>query len=74
MIDDKAYPLTTEEVQVICYAIGSYESNAWNSGNPNSGVYETDVAKTLDSMNCGYPACKQGGVCIVERKVRTLPV
>ena len=50
----------------ICFAIGSYESNAWKSGNPNSGVYITDTAKTLDALTCGYPACRQGGVVIVE--------
>ena len=53
-------------VRCVAYCIGSYESNAWKSGNPHSGVYEADIAKTLDNMNCGYPACNQGGVCIVE--------
>lgn len=43
------------------YNIGSYHSNAWKSDNPNSGVYETEVSKTLDALNCGYPACNQGG-------------
>lgn len=43
------------------YNIGSYHSNAWKSDNPHSGVYETEVSKTLDALNCGYPACNQGG-------------
>lgn len=51
---------------VAAYCIGSYESNAWKSGNPYSGVYETEIAKTLDALNCGYPACNQGGTAIVE--------
>ena len=42
------------------YGIGSYHSNAWKSGNPHSGVYEANVAKTLD-LNGGNPACNQGG-------------
>lgn len=60
------YTLNTTEVHAVCYAIGSYTSNAWKSGNPNSGIYETDVAKSLDAMNCGYPACNQGGTVIIE--------
>ena len=47
------------------YNIGSYHSNAWKSDNPNSGVYETEVSKTLDALNCGYPACNQGGTAVV---------
>lgn len=48
------------------YGIGSYHSNAWKSDNPHSGIYEADTAKTLDALNCGYPACNQGGMAIVE--------
>ena len=47
------------------YNIGSYHSNAWKSDNPNSGVYENEVSKTLDALNCGYPACNQGGTAVV---------
>ncbi len=47
------------------FNIGSYHSNAWKSDNPHSGVYETEVSKTLDALNCGYPACNQGGTAIV---------
>ena len=47
------------------YNIGSYHSNAWKSDNPHSGVYETEVSKTLDALNCGYPACNQGGTAVV---------
>lgn len=50
----------------VCYGIGSYDSNAWKSNNPHSGVYEADTARTLDSINCGYPACNQGGTAVVE--------
>ena len=46
------------------YGISSYESNAMKSKNPNSGVYETDTARTLDN-NGGNPACNQGGVAVV---------
>lgn len=47
------------------YNIGSYHSKTWKSDNPHSGVYETEVSKTLDALNCGYPACNQGGTAVV---------
>lgn len=47
------------------FNIGPYHSNAWKSDNPHSGVYETEVSKTLDALNCGYPACNQGGTAVV---------
>ena len=50
----------------VAYGIGSYHSNAWKSDNPYSGVYEADTAKTLDALNCGYPACNQGGMAVVQ--------
>ena len=67
---ERYQPSTIKEYLVpneyVAYCIGSYYSNAWLSDNPNSGVYEADKAKTLDNMNCGYPACNQGGVAVVE--------
>lgn len=48
------------------YNIGAYDSNAWKSKNPDSGVYEAEQSKSLDAMNCGYPACNQGGTAIVQ--------
>ena len=50
----------------LVYNIGSYHSNAWKSPNPNSGVYEAEVSKTLDALNCGAPTCNQGETCVVE--------
>ncbi len=54
------------DVGIKCFGIGSYHSNAWKSDNPNSGVYEAETAKTLDALNCGYPACNQGGMAVVQ--------
>ena len=69
---DKSATLSTLQDQTlfqpVVYGIGSYHSNAWKSENPNSGVYEADIAKTLDSLNCGYPACNQGGMAVVDSK------
>ena len=60
------YTLNSTEVHCVAYGIGSYYSNAWKSSNPHSGVYEAEVTKTLDHLNCGYPACNQGGTVVVE--------
>lgn len=65
-VSEVMYTLNGTEVHAVAYCIGSYHSNAWKSSNPHSGIYESNVAKTLDNMNCGYPACNQGGVAIVE--------
>ena len=54
--------------QVVCYGIGSYGSNAWKSGNPHSGVYEAETARSLDRMQCGNPSCHQGGIAICEQR------
>jgi len=52
----------------ICYGIGSYDSNSWKSSNPHSGVYLAETSRTLDAIQCGNPACNQGGVAVVECK------
>lgn len=49
----------------VCYNIGAYESNAMKSANPHSGIYETEITRTLD-LNGGNPACNQGGTVICE--------
>ena len=59
-------PIVAKGPSAVCYGIGSYDSNAWKSKNPDSGVYEADTARTLDSINCGYPACNQGGTAVVQ--------
>ena len=58
--------LNTIDRHAVAYGIGSYNSNAWKSDNPYSGVYEADTAKTLDALNCGYPACNQGGTTVLQ--------
>ena len=50
----------------VAYGISPYHSNSMKSDNPHSGIYVADTARTLDAMNCGYPACNQGGIAIVE--------
>ena len=60
------YTLNSTEVHCVCYRIGSYYSNSMKSSNPHSGIYKTETSNTLDNMNCGYPACNQGGVAVVE--------
>ena len=50
----------------VCYGISPYHSNCMKSDNPNSGYYEADTARSLDAQNCGYPACNQGGMAVVQ--------
>ena len=59
-------PLVARGPSAVCYGISSYDSNAMKSKNPNSGVYEADTARTLDAINCGNPACNQGGTAVVQ--------
>jgi hypothetical protein len=47
------------------YAFDSLSSNSMKSANPDSGVNEVDVAKTLDTWRPD-PSLNQGGVAIVE--------
>ena len=70
-VDDKgiAQSLVAKGPGAVCYGIGAYHSNAWKSDNPHSGVYEADTAKTLDALNCGYPACNQGGMAVVQQDI-----
>ena len=48
-----------------CYGIGSQASNAMNSQNPYSGIYEADTSRTLDCRG-GNPTCNQGGIIVVD--------
>lgn len=48
-----------------CYGIGSQASNAMNSSNPNSGIYEADTSRTLDCHG-GNPTCNQGGIVVID--------
>ena len=59
--EEVAPTLKSGGVHAVCYRICSDSSNCMKSGNPHSGIYEADVSATLDAMNCGYPACNQGG-------------
>ena len=63
---DVSFTLNTIDRHAVAYGLGSYHSNAWKSDNTYSGVYEADTAKTLDALNCGYPACNQGGMAVVQ--------
>lgn len=49
----------------IVYGISAHNSNAMLSPNPNCGIYEAAVARTLD-QNGGSPACNQGGMAVVS--------
>lgn len=50
------------------YGICSLASNCMKSDNPDSGFYEADIAKTLDTSGSN-PTCNQGGNVVVEQPV-----
>lgn len=53
-------PCVDRGQNVVCYGLCSYASNSMKSSNPNSGIYEAETARTLDTSG-GNPACNQGG-------------
>ena len=61
--DDRRVPRS--DVIRMVFGVCSYDSNAMKSKNPHSGFYIAETTRTLDN-NGGNPACKQGGVLIVE--------
>ena len=54
-----------------CYGISPYASNAMLSSNPHSGIYEADTSRCLD-LNGGNPSCNQGGVIVLQKKMRCI--
>ena len=63
---DVSFTLNTTDRHAVVYGISPYHSNCMKSDNPNSGYYEADTSRSLDAMNCGYPACNQGGMAVVQ--------
>lgn len=64
--EDVCFTENATDRHAVAYNIGAFESNAWKSKNPNSGVYETDKSKTLDALNFASPTCNQGGTAVVQ--------
>lgn len=60
--------LVAKGPSAVCYNIGGDKSSGMLSDNPYSGIYETDVTRTLDG-NGGNPACNQGGTVIVQELI-----
>lgn len=56
---------TQQGYPCVAYNIGSYTSNAMLSDNPHSGIYETEICKTLDASGPN-PAKNQGGTVILQ--------
>mgnify|MGYP003658522418 FL=1 len=48
------------------YAFDSLSSNSMKSSNPDSGVNQVDVSKTLDTSRGLDPSCNQGGLGLVQ--------
>ena len=66
MQKERAPTLRKSVTAAVCYNICSDHSNAMLSDNPDSGIYLTDTARTLD-RNGENPSCNQGGTVICER-------
>ena len=47
-----------------CFSIGAHNSGGMLSDNAHSGVYETDMGRSLD-LNGGNPSCNQGGIVVL---------
>ena len=72
---DRSFTLATNNDQVlfepVAFGIGSYDSHAWLSDNPKSGIYEAETARTLDTSG-GNPSAHQGGMAVVETYAMTM--
>lgn len=64
-------PFVVTPLEPCAFGIGAYNSLAWLSDNPRSGVYEAEVARTLDQSG-GNPASHQGGTAVVETYAMTM--
>ncbi len=67
--DDKSATLACNNDQTLfvpkAYGICSKYSNSMMSDNPNSGFYEADTARTIDTSNQS-PCKNQGGMVVIE--------
>ena len=61
--DEKSPTLRAGVTPATVYGICSEKSNAMQSGNPHSGIYEADTSRCLDN-NGGNPSCNQGGMVV----------
>lgn len=64
---DNQMSVVTKEKSVV-YGFCSMSSNSMKSDNPDSGIYEADVSKTLDTNGLN-PICNQGRNAVVEEPV-----
>ena len=67
--EDKSATLSCNNDQALfvpkAYGICSKHSNSMMSDNPNSGFYEADTARTIDTSNQS-PCKNQGGMVVIE--------
>lgn len=67
--EDKSATLSCSNDQTLfvpkAYGICSKHSNSMMSNNPNSGFYEADTARTIDTSNQS-PCKNQGGMVVIE--------
>ena len=68
--EDVSFTLNTVDKHAVAYRICSVSSHSMQSDNPKSGIYEADVAPTVD-VSGGNPACNQGGLVITNAEPYT---
>lgn len=56
-------PMVLENIRV--YGVCAKNSNAMMSDNPNSGFYEANSTRTIDTSGSN-PSCNQGGMIVIE--------
>jgi len=59
-----------EKIKTV-YGLCSNSSNSMKSANPESGIYEAEIIRTLDTQ-CGNPSCNQGGMIVIETDAKAV--
>ena len=62
--DNVSFTLNTSDRHAAAFGITSQSSNSMKSSNPNSGIYEAETSKTIETSGLN-PTCNQGGIAVV---------
>lgn len=62
--DNVSFTLNTSDRHAVAFGITSQSSNSMKSSNPNSGIYEAETSKTIETSGLN-PTCNQGGIAVV---------
>ena len=62
--DNVSFTLNTSDRHAVAFGITAQSSNSMKSSNPNSGIYEAETSKTIETSGLN-PTCNQGGIAVV---------